>query len=451
MRIRLDSIGCRLNIGEIEAMARRFALGGHQIVAQGDKAELCVLNTCTVTATASSKSRQFIRQLRRHNPRAKVVVTGCLAELEPASLEALGVDLVVGNDDKDSLPEILEKSGVLEPGSDEESISGSTNSTPGQRTRAFLKVQDGCDNKCTFCVVTIARGHGRSLGAAEIIAEVHHLHALGYREVVLSGVHLGSYGHDLGQSRGLEDLVRRILDETDIQRLRLSSLEPWDLDSRFFAIFQNPRLLPHVHLPLQSGCDATLARMARKTTMRGFTDLVESARDAVSDIAISTDIMVGFPGETEEEFAESIAAVEDLAFSRLHIFRYSRREGTRAAGLQNQISGPVAKERSRGLHEIGQQLMSSFHERFLGRRLRVLWEDAEVHGDDLRWSGLTDNYIRVLTETGADTDLTNEVSEIDLEACVPGAVLGSIPGISRSAIVETSRRRSGGLPVVGGK
>ena len=451
MRIRLDSIGCRLNIGEIEAMARRFAAGGHQIVAQGDQAELCVLNTCTVTATASSKSRQFIRQLRRHNPNAKVVVTGCLAELEAASLEALGVDLVIGNDDKDSLPEILEKRGVLESGSNDDSITGSTDPLPAERTRAFLKVQDGCDNKCTFCVVTIARGRGRSLGAEEIIAEVRNLHAIGYREVVLSGVHLGSYGHDLGRSRGLEDLVRRILGETDIQRLRLSSLEPWDLDARFFEIFRDSRLLPHAHLPLQSGCDATLARMARKTTMRGFADLVESARDTVSDISISTDIMVGFPRETEEEFAESIAAVEDLAFSRLHIFRYSRREGTRAAGLPNQIPGPVAQERSRRLHEVGQHLMSAFHERFLGRRLRVLWEDAEAHGDDLRWSGLTDNYIRVLTETGAGTDLTNSVTEVDLEACVPGAVLGSIPGVSRSAIVETSRRGSGGLPVVGGK
>lgn len=451
MRIRLDSIGCRLNIGEIEAMARRFAVGGHQIVAQGDKAELCILNTCTVTATASSKSRQFIRQLRRHNPNAKVVVTGCLAELEPASIEALGVDLVVGNDVKDSLPEILEKRGVLESDSDSESMSESTDPLPGERTRAFLKVQDGCDNKCTFCVVTIARGRGRSVEAEEVVAEVRNLHTLGYREVVLSGVHLGSYGHDLGRSRGLEDLVRRVLEETDIQRLRLSSLEPWDLDVRFFEIFRNPRLLPHVHLPLQSGCDATLARMARKTTMRGFTDLIESARDAVSDISISTDIMVGFPGETEEEFAESIAAVEDLAFSRLHIFRYSRREGTRAAGLPNQVQGPVAQVRSRRLHEIGQHLMSAFHERFLGRRLRVLWEDAEVHGDCLRWSGLTNNYIRVLTETAADTDLTNEVSKTDLEACVPGAVLGSIPGVSRSGIVETSRRGSGGLPVVGGK
>ena len=451
MRIRLDSIGCRLNIGEIEAMARRFAAGGHQIVAQGDLTDLCVLNTCTVTATASSKSRQFIRQLRRHNPRAKIVVTGCLAELEAASLETLGVDLVVGNDDKDSLPEILEKRGVLEPNPDDGSMSGPTAPLPAERTRAFLKVQDGCDNKCTFCVVTIARGSGRSVAAGEIITEVRNLDALGYREVVLSGVHLGSYGHDLGLSRGLEDLVRRILGETEIQRLRLSSLEPWDLDARFFEIFRNPRLLPHVHLPLQSGCDATLARMARKTTVRGFADLVESARDVVSDISISTDIMVGFPGETEEEFAESIAAVEDIAFSRLHIFRYSRREGTRAAGLPNQIPGPVAQDRSRRLHEIGQQLMSAFHERFLDRHLQVLWENAEAHGSDLRWSGLTDNYIRVLTETGADTDLTNEISEIKLEACVPGAVLGSIPGVSRSPFVGESRRESSGLPMVGGK
>jgi threonylcarbamoyladenosine tRNA methylthiotransferase MtaB len=449
VRIRLDSIGCRLNIGEIEAMARRFAAGGHQIVAQGEKAELCVLNTCTVTATASGKSRQFIRQLRRRNPEAKVVVTGCLAELEPASLEALGVDLVVGNDDKDSLPEILEKRGILETGADDTSMSGSPNPLPADRTRAFLKVQDGCDNKCTFCVVTIARGSGRSLVAEEIITEIRNLRALGYREVVLSGVHLGSYGHDLGQPRGLQKLVRQILDDTDINRLRLSSLEPWDLDAEFFELFRDPRLLPHLHLPLQSGCDATLVRMARKTTTRDFADLVESARAAVSDISISTDVMVGFPGETDEEFEASIAAVEAIAFSRLHIFRYSRRDGTRAAGLPDQVPGPLAQERSRHLHEVGQRLMSTFHERFLGRRLRVLWEDAETHGDDLRWSGLTDNYIRVLTETAADTDLSNRVTEVDLDACVPGAVLGSVPGVSRSPFVEESRRESGGLPVVG--
>jgi len=431
-------------------MARRFAASGHQIVSQGECADLCVLNTCTVTAIASRKSRQYIRQLRRLNPETKVAVTGCLAELEPESLEALGVELVVGNEAKDTLPEILAARGLLELDSEEASTPSPTDLSAAERTRAFLKVQDGCDNKCSFCVVTIARGRGRSLDGGGIVSEIRNLETLGYREVVLSGVHLGSYGHDVGHTRGLEDLVRRILAETNLQRLRLSSLEPWDLDPRFFDIFSDSRLLPHLHLPLQSGCDASLVRMARKTTMRGFTELVDAARQKISDVSISTDIMVGFPGETDEEFEESIATVETLAFSRLHVFRYSRREGTRAAAMPDQIPGPVAQQRSRRLHELGQRLMSEHHERFLGRRLRVLWEDAEDQGNDLRWSGLTDNYIRVLTETDADADLTNEITEVDLEECVPGAVLGSIPGVSRSGIETGSRRDRISLPVVTG-
>ena len=451
MRIRLDSIGCRLNIGEIEAMARRFAANGHQIVNQGERAELCVLNTCTVTAIASRKSRQFIRQLRRRNPETRVVVTGCLAELEPASLEALGVDLVVGNEAKDTLPEILEARGVLRQHDPDDTPEAAAGDEPGRRTRSFLKIQDGCDNKCTFCVVTVARGRGRSLDGDGIVSEIRNLENLGYREVVLSGVHLGSYGHDLGHTRGLEDLVRRILAETEIKRLRLSSLEPWDLDLPFFDIFSNSRLLPHLHLPLQSGCDATLARMARKTTIRGFTELIDAARQEIGDVSISTDIMVGFPGETDEEFEESIATVEALTFSRLHVFRYSRRDGTRAAAMPNQVQGPVSQERSHRLHELGQRLMSEYHERFLGHRLRVLWEDAEDQGDYHRWSGLTDNYIRVLTEAESDTNLTNEITGIDLEACVPGAMLGSVPGVSKSGIEAGSRRESASLPVISGE
>jgi len=448
MRIRLDSIGCRLNIGEIEAMARRFAADGHRIVGQGEPADLCVFNTCTVTAIASRKSRQFIRQLRRHHPASKVVVTGCLAELEPAAIDDLGVDLVIGNDAKDDLPGILARRGLLDHDGPADETTANDACTAGGHTRAFLKVQDGCDNKCTFCVVTIARGRGRSLAAEEIISEVLKLENLGYREIVLSGVHLGSYGHDLGNSRGLEDLIRRILAETEIPRLRLSSIEPWDLEPRFFECFGNPRLLPHLHLPLQSGCDATLARMARKTTIRGFADLIEAARSAINDVSISTDIMVGFPGETDDEFAESIAAVEALAFSRLHVFRYSRRTGTRAAAMAGQVPGAVAQQRSRRLHELGQRLMSDFHGKFTGRRLDVLWEGAEDHGGALRWSGLTGNYIRVLTETDHDADLTNEVTAVDLDTCVPGAILGSIPGVSRPAVVESPRPGPGGLPVV---
>lgn len=450
MRIRLDSIGCRLNIGEIEAMARRLAADGHQIVSQGERAELCILNTCTVTATASRKSRQFIRQLHRRNPETKMVVTGCLAELEPAGMKALGVDFVIGNDAKDDLPAILAEQGVLQPPGPSDLTTPPDVTAPGGHTRAFLKIQDGCDNRCTFCVVTIARGNGRSVATETIISEVRKLHAMGYREVVLSGVHLGSYGHDIGRPRGLEAVIRKILAETEIPRIRLSSLEPWDLDPQFFEVFADRRLLPHLHLPLQSGCDATLARMARKTTVSGFSELVDAARSSITDVSISTDIMVGFPGETDEEFEESIASVEDLAFPRLHVFRYSRRDGTRAAAMPNQIPGPVAQERSRRLHELGQRLMTDFHQRFLGRRVQVLWEDAENHGGVQRWSGLTGNYIRVLTETDVDIDLTNEITEVDLDATAPGAILGTVPGVSRPGIEAISRRETGSLPVVGG-
>jgi threonylcarbamoyladenosine tRNA methylthiotransferase MtaB len=443
MRIRLDSIGCRLNIGEIEAIARSLAAKGHSIVSQGDPADLCILNTCTVTAIASKKSRAFIRQLRRRNPGARVIATGCLAELEPDSLETLGVDLVVGNDAKDDLPEILADRGWLT----QDGAAPDPPAAIGARTRAFLKVQDGCDNRCTFCVVTIARGPGRSLGADEILAEIRKLVALGYLEVVLSGVHLGSYGHDLGRTRGLEHLVRAILAETDVPRLRLSSLEPWDLDAEFFRVFDDARVLPHLHLPLQSGCDATLARMARKTTVRGFADLLDSARSVSRDIAISTDVMVGFPGETDEEFASSIATVASFGFSRLHVFRYSRREGTRAAAMPGQVAGPVAADRSTRMHDLGERLASEYHHRFVGRRLDVLWEDAEEIGDQRRWSGLTGNYIRVLTETPAEIDLANTVTPVVLEACVPGAMIGSIRGVSSSPIEPTSRRQRASLPL----
>ncbi|MEX1310518.1 MAG: tRNA (N(6)-L-threonylcarbamoyladenosine(37)-C(2))-methylthiotransferase MtaB [Candidatus Sulfomarinibacteraceae bacterium] len=444
MRIRLDSIGCRLNIGEIEAMSRTLAARGHSIVSQGDPADLCILNTCTVTAIASKKSRAFIRQLRRRNPGARVIATGCLAELEPDSLESLGVDLVVGNDAKDALPKILADRGWLTQDGVEPDDPPTAS---GARTRAFLKVQDGCDNRCTFCVVTIARGSGRSLRTDEILAEIRGLVALGYREVVLSGVHLGSYGHDLGQTRGLEQLVFAILAETDVPRLRLSSLEPWDLDPGFFRIFEDARVLPHLHLPLQSGCDATLARMARRTTVRGFADLVDAARTVDRDIAISTDVMVGFPGETDEEFASSITTVASLGFSKLHVFRYSRREGTRAATMPGQVPGPVATDRSAKMHDLGERLASEFHHRFVGRRLDVLWEDAEEIGDQRRWSGLTGNYIRVLTEAPADVDLGNTITPVDLEACVPGAVIGSIPGVSATGIAAISRRGGVSLPL----
>jgi len=426
MRVRLESIGCRLNIGEIDAMARGLAAAGHRVVGPGEKADLCILNTCTVTSIASRKSRQLIRQLRRDNPESKVIVTGCEAEIAPHETRATGVDLVVGNADKDSLLELAEAGGLLDTPHVDPDAQVLFEPGDTTRTRAFLKVQDGCDNRCTFCIITVARGAGRSVPVNTVLNEVRDLRQLGYREVVLSGVHLGSYGHDLGDRRGLQYLVERVLAETDVERLRLSSLEPWDLDAKFFEAFSNPRLLPHLHLPLQSGCDETLKRMVRRTSRAEFSALVADARRAVSEIAISSDIIVGFPGETDEEFEQSVDLVEELAFSRLHIFRYSRREGTPAAKMSAQVPGPVVRERSRRMHQLAADLEHRFNSKLVGRTADVLWETAEDHGDVLRWSGLTPNYVRVTATTTPDEDLLNRITPTEITEVVPGGVVGRI-------------------------
>jgi len=426
MRVRLESIGCRLNIGEIDAMARNLAAAGHRVVGPGEKADLCILNTCTVTSIASRKSRQLIRQLRRGNPESKVIVTGCEAETAPREIRAAGVDLVVGNADKDCLLELAEAGGLLDTLHADPDAQVLFELGDTTKTRAFLKVQDGCDNRCTFCVITVARGAGRSVPVNTVLNEVRDLQRLGYREVVLSGVHLGSYGHDLGDRRGLQHLVERILTESDIERLRLSSLEPWDLAVDFFEAFSNPRLLPHLHLPLQSGCDDTLKRMVRRTSRAEFSALVAGARRTVPGIAISSDIIVGFPGETHEEFEQSINLVEELAFSRLHIFRYSKREGTPAAKMTAQVPGPVAKERSRRMHQLAADLEHRFNSKLVGRTADVLWETAENHGDALRWSGLTPNYVRVTATTAPEEDLLNRITPTTIIEVVPGGVVGRI-------------------------
>jgi threonylcarbamoyladenosine tRNA methylthiotransferase MtaB len=446
MRVRLESIGCRLNIGEIEAISRELADAGHRLVGPGEAADLCVFNSCAVTGVASRKSRQVLRQLRRTQPEAKLVATGCLAELSPDALRRLGVDLIVGNEDKDRMADVLARAGLLaEPADTAETSVSPTQAHPGGRTRAFFKVQDGCDNSCTFCVVTVARGAGRSVAPDRVVSELRTLGAGGYREVVLTGVHLGSYGRDLDDRVGLEELVRRVLAETDIPRIRLSSLEPWDLDESFFELFADPRLLPHVHLPLQSGCDATLRRMARRVDQQGFARLVAAARAATPEMSVSTDVMVGFPGEDEREFSLSLEFVEEMAFSRLHVFRYSPRQGTRAADMPRQVPGPVAQERSRRMRSLGARLEREFSCRFVGETASVLWEQNESFGAGLRWNGLTPNYIRAVTETPAGRDLFNRVTETRILSTLPGGVLGTVEGVSSPHIIEPVPMRE--LPV----
>lgn len=433
MRVRVDSIGCRLNISEVEEMARSFVSAGHRLVGPGDMADLYVFNTCAVTHVAARKSRQIIRQMRRANPKGAVVVTGCYAQLSPADVEALGVDLIVGNDQKDHLPRLVTEAGLLQdadpiPAPDAASFitpPASSALTKGH-TRAFIKVQDGCDNRCTFCIVTVARGAGRSRSVADVVAEINWLVEMGYQEAVLSGVHLGSYGQDLGKSQGLEALVKAILTETDLPRLRLSSLEPWDLETDFFELWQNERLLPHLHLPLQSGCDATLRRMARHTSQAEFSRLVEMARMAISDLSVTTDIIVGFPGETEEEFTESIDFIEEMAFAKLHIFRYSKRAGTTAAKMKGQVPSKIMQERSQRMHTLNAHLEETFRRKFVDRVMPVLWESNEPYGFGLQWSGLTGNYLRVVAQTNSGVDLHNQVIETELVDTIPAALRGQL-------------------------
>ncbi len=443
MRIRLDSIGCRLNIGEAQDLARQLARRGHRIVGPGEAADLFVFNTCAVTHLAARKSRKLIRHLRRANPDSTVVVTGCYAELSPDEVEALGVDLVVGNRAKDELPLVLEQAGFLHDSDPIPAIDATpfppadVPATPGalvapgdaeaevpatlnHRTRAFVKVQDGCDNRCTFCIVTVARDEARSRPLSAVVAQVRELVDAGYQEAVLSGVHLGAYGHERPSEGGLEGLIRSILAETAVPRLRLSSLEPWDLNAGFFELWEDPRLLPHLHLPLQSGCDATLRRMARRTTQQEFAALVDGARAGIRDLAVTTDVMVGFPGETEEEFAESTQFVEQMEFAKLHVFRYSPREGTVAASMPDHVPVQVAQLRSQQMHVLGAETQRTYQRRFLGREMAVLWETSEVREGSVAWSGLTGNYLRVITHTALNTDLGNKV--------VPARMTGEIPG-----------------------
>ena len=394
MKIHLRMLGCRLNQSEIEMMARQFQQQGHEIVDDPALADQIVVNTCAVTHNAVRDSRKLVRQLHRASGQAAITVTGCYAQIAPDEIAVLpGVARVIDNLGKDDLvPTLTGQS--LEP----YEIEPIARDTPQHiaRTRAFVKVQDGCDNACTFCVTTVARGEGRSRDIAEVVREIQALHAVGCQEAVLTGVHLGSYGHDLGSSDGLTQLVRAILAETDIPRLRLSSLEPWDLAPEFFRLWENPRLCPHLHLPLQSGCDKTLRRMARRTTQAQFRELISAARAAIADPCITTDLIVGFPGETDDDFAVSAAFVESLDFAGLHVFRYSKRPGTGAARMRGHVSQAVKKARSAQMIALAESMQQRYAERFAGTVRPVLWEHvAGATEAGFINVGYTDNYIRM--------------------------------------------------------
>lgn len=419
MKVHLRMLGCRLNQSEIDTMARQLEAQGHEIVEDAAVADEVIVNTCAVTRNASKDSRKLIRELYRSRPEAQINVTGCYAQISPEEISVLpGVGRVLDNRQKEHLVEHI--TGKKPEPYDTEPIE--RDQIPGTlgRTRAFIKVQDGCDNACTFCITTVARGEGRSRPADEIISEINHLHhTLGYQEAVLTGVHLGSYGHDLGDKAGLKHLVEAILRETDIPRLRLSSLEPWDLADGFFNLWENPRLCPHLHLPLQSGCDQTLKRMRRNTNQAAFRQLVQDARQHIPDVRITSDVIVGFPGETDDEFAISEAFIQEMDFAGLHIFRYSVREGTPAARMRGQVPNASKKERSARLHQYAEDAESRFIHRFMGKQRSVLWEQVIGSSEDGFINvGYSDNYIRV--QATHPRVLTNLITDAELITSTDG-------------------------------
>ena len=328
MRVYLETLGCRLNYSEMETLGRQLGEIGHEIVSLPEQADVAVLNTCAVTGEAARKSRQLARKLARANPSARLAVTGCYATLAPDDVSRLpNVELVVDNRRKDLLAELLQPWSAELDGEQWRRLTPEAPLHPPARTRAFVKVQDGCNNKCTFCIVTVARGEERSRRVGDILAEIRQLVAEGYQEAVLTGVHLGGYGNDLDTD--LRALVAAILEQTDLPRLRLSSLEPWDLQPEFFDLWpaSGGRLCPHLHLPLQAGCDKTLKRMARRTRTAEFRQLLAEARSRIPDLVVTTDMIVGFPGETQADFEESLRFVEEMGFAHVHVFPYSARRG----------------------------------------------------------------------------------------------------------------------------
>ncbi|HSM25876.1 MAG TPA: tRNA (N(6)-L-threonylcarbamoyladenosine(37)-C(2))-methylthiotransferase MtaB [Anaerolineaceae bacterium] len=411
MNVFFDTIGCRLNQSEIEIMAAQFRKAGHIVVSCSEDAELVIVNTCTVTKAAASDSRQKIRQAA-HKGDAQIFATGCWATLEPEAALALpGVQKVVANQDKENLvsdylkitPLVFD----LEPLAREP--------IPGEhsRTRAFIKVQDGCDNFCTFCITKVARGKGVSRSLNEILMDIKQAQVGGVQEVVLSGVHLGSWGKDFDTPSQLRDLIEVILKQTEVPRLRLSSLEPWDLGKSFFSLWQDARMCPHLHLPLQSGSEAILRKMARKTTPEKYMRIVEEARSVVPDVAITTDMIVGFPGETDELFEESMAFVRKVNFAGGHIFPFSARPGTAAAKFPDQIQKQIKKKRSAAMRAVFAEMTHQYQSRFIGETVEVLWENGEELPEG-GWlmKGLTGNYLRIAINS--EYNLSNTISKIKI-------------------------------------
>lgn len=399
-RVAFLTLGCKVNQGESAGMTQLFKEAAYEVVPFTQPADVYVVNTCAVTMQAERKSRQAVRRAREQNPAALVAMVGCYPQVAQDKLQEMHeVDLLIGTSEKGRIVELVERTRIagdpliaVSEWTDETAWQLESNSEDIGRTRATLKVQDGCQQFCSYCIIPYARGPERSRPVEAILAETARLVAQGYKEIVLTGIHLGAYGRDLDPQQTLKDLLGSLLQVPGLSRLRLSSVEPNDITEDLLRLIaESPALCRHLHIPLQSGSDTVLERMSRRYSTNEYRQIVQLARYYVPQIAITSDVIVGFPGETESEFAETLAFVSEMAFSRLHVFRYSRRPGTPAADMEQQIREAVKGERSQALIRQAEQLSLEYRTSLLGQSVDVLWEHAEKGV----WSGHTDTYVKV--------------------------------------------------------
>lgn len=412
----LHNLGCKVNAYETEAMQHLLEEAGYEIVPFTQKADVYVINTCSVTNMADRKSRQMLHKAKKNNPDSIVVAAGCYVQTsEKEVLNDLSVDIVIGNDRKHDLVRLLEEYSLDSVNDTVDDINDGKHDfeelfidQTKEHTRAFIKVQDGCNQFCSYCIIPYARGRVRSRRFENVIAEVERLAANGFKEVVLTGIHLSSYGVDFEEAVGLLELIQAVNAVKGIERIRLGSLEPKIVTEHFASeLSKLDKICPHFHLSLQSGCDATLKRMNRKYTTKEYEKGCELLRKYFVHPAITTDVIVGFPGETEEEFEQTKAYLEHIHFYEMHIFKYSKRKGTRAAVMPDQIDEQIKAARSEKLIALGHDMSKEFRKFYIGKNEEVLFEEKAVIGDKEYFVGYTKEYVKVAKET--DENLENQI------------------------------------------
>lgn len=412
----LHNLGCKVNAYETEAMQHLLEEAGYEIVPFTQKADVYVINTCSVTNMADRKSRQMLHKAKKNNPDSIVVAAGCYVQTsEKEVLNDLSVDIVIGNDRKHDLVRLLEEYSLDSVNDTVDDINDGKHDfeelfidQTKEHTRAFIKVQDGCNQFCSYCIIPYARGRVRSRRFENVIAEVERLAANGFKEVVLTGIHLSSYGVDFEEATGLLELIQAVNAVKGIERIRLGSLEPKIVTEHFASeLSKLDKICPHFHLSLQSGCDATLKRMNRKYTTKEYEKGCELLRKYFVHPAITTDVIVGFPGETEEEFEQTKAYLEHIHFYEMHIFKYSKRKGTRAAVMPDQIDEQIKAARSEKLIALGHDMSKEFRKFYIGKNEEVLFEEKAVIGDKEYFVGYTKEYVKVAKET--DENLENQI------------------------------------------